>query len=54
MRALEYVAAAVRAVDPSVDDERCRTTMGSLGLVGDKALRRIGALSGGEKARASP
>jgi len=34
-----------------VDDEKCRTVMGALGLVGEKALRRIESLSGGEKAR---
>ncbi|KAL3929294.1 MAG: hypothetical protein SGPRY_002020 [Prymnesium sp.] len=39
------------AADQSVSEETCRTIMGSLGLVGDKALRRIDALSGGEKAR---
>ena len=49
--AMEYVADAVRAHDPSIDDQQIRTTMGSLGLVGDKALRMICSLSGGEKAR---
>jgi len=49
--ALDYVMAEVRAHDPGVTDERCRTVMGSLGLVGEKALRLIGSLSGGEKAR---
>ena len=49
--ALEYVADAVRVADASITDEACRNTMAALGLVGDKALRRIGALSGGEKAR---
>ena len=51
LTALEYVAATVRERDPSVNDEACRSVMGALGLVGDKALRRIGDLSGGEKAR---
>jgi len=50
-RALDYVMATVREHDPSLEDERCRTVMGSLGLVGEKALRQIGSLSGGEKAR---
>mmetsp|Transcript_9872 Transcript_9872/g.28685 ORF Transcript_9872/g.28685 Transcript_9872/m.28685 type:complete len:233 (-) Transcript_9872:374-1072(-) len=36
---------------PDVSDERCRSVMGALGLSGDKALREIGTLSGGEKAR---
>jgi ATP-binding cassette subfamily F protein 3 len=49
--ALDYVAASVREFDPSITEERCRTIMGSLGLVGEKAVRRIGSLSGGEKAR---
>jgi ATP-binding cassette subfamily F protein 3 len=49
--AYEYVAAAVRADDPSIENARIRTVMGSLGLTGEKATRRIGALSGGEKAR---
>lgn len=38
------VAVQVRAHDPGVTDERCRTVMGSLGLVGEKALRLIGSL----------
>ncbi len=41
----------MREFDPTVTEERCRTIMGSLGLVGDKGIRPIGALSGGEKAR---
>jgi ABC-type multidrug transport system ATPase subunit len=49
--ALNYVAAAVREFDSTVTEERCRTVMGSLGLVGEKSVRKIGALSGGEKAR---
>jgi ATPase subunit of ABC transporter with duplicated ATPase domains len=49
--ALSYVARSVRQYDPSVTEERCRTIMGSLGLIGDKGIRPIGALSGGEKAR---
>ena len=49
--AVEYVAEAVQAHDSSITDERCRTVMGSLGLVGEKATRQIGNLSGGEKAR---
>ena len=49
--ALSYVARSVRQYDLSVTEERCRTIMGSLGLIGDKGIRPIGALSGGEKAR---
>ena len=49
--ALDYVMRQVRAHDPGLTEERGRTIMGSLGLVGDKAVRRIGSLSGGEKAR---
>ena len=51
MAACEYVADTVRSADPSITDESCRTIMGSLGLIGEKATRLIGSLSGGEKAR---
>ena len=51
MAACEYVADTVRSADPSITDESCRTIMGSLGLIGEKATRQIGSLSGGEKAR---
>jgi len=46
-----------RAVDwllgmvPSVTPTRARAALGSLGLVGDLALRQIGDLSGGQRAR---
>ena len=49
--AYEYVAETVRGDDPSIEDTRIRTVMGSIGLTGEKATRRIGSLSGGEKAR---
>ena len=49
--ALSYVADTVRGYDATINDERCRTVMGSLGLVGEKATRPIRSLSGGEKAR---
>ena len=49
--ALSYVEQSVRAFDPTITSERCRTVMGSLGLVGEKSTRPIGTLSGGEKAR---
>ena len=45
------LAAACLAHDPNLTEERIRTVMGTLGLVGEKAVRPIGQLSGGEKAR---
>lgn len=44
--ALDYVRD-----EAGVADERARETLGALGLGGDGPLRRIGDLSGGEKAR---
>lgn len=49
--ALELVLDRVREHDSTVSDEQARTVLGSLGLMGPKALRKIGILSGGEKAR---
>lgn len=49
--AFEYVADEVRRLNPLLDSATVRSAMGSLGLTGPKALRPIGALSGGEKAR---
>ncbi|CBJ26283.1 ABC transporter, ATP-binding protein [Ectocarpus siliculosus] len=49
--ALELVLDRVREHDTTVSDEQARTILGSLGLQGPKALRKIGVLSGGEKAR---
>ena len=46
--AYEYVAETVRGDDPSIEDTRIRTVMGSIGLTGEKATRRIGSLSGGD------
>lgn len=37
--------------DINISDKDARTIMGGLGLTGDKSLRKIAALSGGEKAR---
>ncbi len=34
-----------------ITDQQARTVMGGLGLVGEKSLRKLGDLSGGEKAR---
>eukprot|EP00966_Prymnesium_polylepis_P008078 186109-Prymnesium_polylepis.1 len=36
MGACDYVAETVRAADPTITEERCRTIMGTLGLVGEK------------------
>ena len=44
---LEHVLVTAPAVEPG----RARSALGSLGLGGDGALRPIGSLSGGEKAR---
>eukprot|EP00903_Cladosiphon_okamuranus_P014012 g13030.t1 len=49
--ALELVLDRVREHDTTVSNEQARTILGSLGLQGPKALRKIGVLSGGEKAR---
>jgi len=49
---LEYVrGAAITAGVLEVKDERIRAVLGALGLSGPAALRPIGNLSGGEKAR---
>lgn len=37
--------------DITISDEDARRVMGALGLTGEKSLRQIKALSGGEKAR---
>ena len=37
--------------NPNLTVTEVRTTMGSLGLTGEKSVRPIGHLSGGEKAR---
>jgi ATPase subunit of ABC transporter with duplicated ATPase domains len=49
--ALDYLLEAARAINPGVTMEMGRKSLGALGLVGPTALRRIGQLSGGEKAR---
>jgi ATP-binding cassette subfamily F protein 3 len=49
--ALEHVLKVARQTDMSISDERARGALGALGLTGDKALRKIGMLSGGEKSR---
>ena len=41
----------VREAAPLLTDTRIRSILGALGLTGDRAMRPIGQLSGGEKAR---
>jgi ATP-binding cassette, subfamily F, member 3 len=53
-RAVDLVTAYAREGphgDVFVSDQDARSVLGRLGLSGDKALRPISALSGGEKAR---
>ena len=50
-RAVDLVVAYAREVDINVSEEQARGAMGRLGLEGEKALRKVGDLSGGEKAR---
>eukprot|EP00978_Attheya_sp_CCMP212_P018981 scaffold52611_cov48-Attheya_sp.AAC.2 len=50
-RAVDLVLEHAREEDFSVTDGAARNVMGALGLGGDKALRKVGDLSGGEKAR---
>ncbi|KAK9823064.1 hypothetical protein WJX81_005746 [Elliptochloris bilobata] len=49
--ALDYVMDTAREDDVTVVLERGRQALGALGLSGSMALRKISALSGGEKAR---
>ena len=49
---MDLVTAYARdGYDITISDKDARTVMGGLGLEGDKSLRKIEALSGGEKAR---
>ena len=53
-RAVDIVTAYARTGldgDITVSDQDARSAMGRLGLRGEKPLRKIGDLSGGEKAR---
>jgi ATPase subunit of ABC transporter with duplicated ATPase domains len=53
-RAVDLVTAYAREGsfgDINISDKDARTVMGGLGLTGEKSLRKIQALSGGEKAR---
>ena len=50
-RAVDLVTQNVRDFDIGISDESARAALGCLGLTGEKALRRLRDLSGGEKAR---
>jgi ATP-binding cassette, subfamily F, member 3 len=53
-RAVDLVTEYARGGDDgdiNISDQQARTVLGGLGLTGDKALRKVGELSGGEKAR---
>lgn len=50
-RALDIVLDYARVKDFSISDQRGRSVLGQLGMSGDKPLRLIKDLSGGEKAR---
>ena len=49
--AIELVMEEVRKYDPLLPDSAGRAVLGALGLRGEMVMRRIGDLSGGEKAR---
>ena len=49
--AKDVVTSLVRVKDPTISDEKARTVLGALGLTGEKSVRLVGHLSGGEKAR---
>ena len=48
---MDVVTSKVRTIDPTISDEKARSALGALGLVGEKSIRKVGFLSGGEKAR---
>ena len=53
-RAVDIVTAYARTGDDgdiNISDQQARSVLGGLGLTGDKSLRLVGELSGGEKAR---
>jgi ATP-binding cassette, subfamily F, member 3 len=50
-RAVDLVTAYARQDDINISDQDARSVMGMLGLAGNKAIREIQNLSGGEKAR---
>jgi ATPase subunit of ABC transporter with duplicated ATPase domains len=49
--AVNVVTKKVRERDATISDERARAALGALGLTGEKSVRKVGFLSGGEKAR---
>lgn len=49
--ATDVVTQKARAFDATISDQDARGALGALGLRGEKALRKVGHLSGGEKAR---
>ena len=42
------VTQKVRVVNPGLSDEQARTVLGTLGLTGAKAVRKVGLLSGSQ------
>ena len=48
---LEYVLDVAREDDPATIEQVGRQALGALGITGTMALRKVGSLSGGEKAR---
>ena len=50
-RAVDLVTAYARQDDINISDQDARSVMGMLGLTGNKSIREIKNLSGGEKAR---
>ena len=48
---VEIVTDEVRRFDPTCSDEKARSVLGALGLMQEKSVRKVGVLSGGEKAR---
>ena len=49
--AVNVVTKKVRQFDATISDQDARSALGALGLRGEKAVRKVGHLSGGEKAR---
>ena len=45
-RAVDVVTTKVRVLDPTISDEKARAALGALGLTGEKAIRKVGFLSG--------
>ena len=49
--AVDVVTRKVREIDETLSDEKARAALGALGLTQEKSVRKVGHLSGGEKAR---